>query len=129
MKFALLGDDPIVQPLIREISARREYEITHAALLGQQEAEILQMAPSLKLVRGWEDLLGKDIDAVIVCGAAELIGESTKQLAAAGRPLVVFPQGAWDTELIYELSLARDDKGVLLIPACPLGRIDLRRHV
>ncbi|MCA9068235.1 MAG: hypothetical protein KDA84_04895, partial [Planctomycetaceae bacterium] len=120
MKFALLGDDPIVHPLIREIATRSECQLTHAALLGEQETEILQIAPAVRLVGGWEELLSPEIDAVIVCGSADLIGPSTKQLAAAGRPLVVFPKGAWDTELIYELSLARDDNGVRLIPVCPL---------
>lgn len=120
MNVALLGDDPIVRPLLREISSRPDCQLTHAALLGSQESEVLQIAPSARIVGGWEALLTKDIEAVIVCGSAELIGESAKQLAAAGRPLVIFPQGAWDTELIYELSLARDDNGVKLIPVCPV---------
>lgn len=120
MKFALLGDDPIVQPLIREIASRPDCQITHAALMGQREAEILQLSPAVRIVNGWEELLSNETNAVIVCGSIDLIDESTKQLAAAGRSLVIFPQGAWDTELIYELSLARDDNGVRLIPACPL---------
>ncbi len=119
MKFALLGDDPVVLPLVRAIVANPEHLVTRAALLGDLEAKVLETAPALQIV-GWEELLTGDLSAVIVCGSEALIGEAAKQLAASGRALVVFPQGAWDTELIYELSLLRDDNGVLLLPVCPL---------
>ncbi len=119
MKFAVLGDDPAVLPLVRALVADPEHLVTRAALAGDLEAEILRSVPAVKIV-DWEDLITGDLSAVIVCGSEVLIGEAAKQLAASARPLVVFPRGAWDTELIYELSLLRDDTGVLLLPVCPL---------
>ena len=128
MKFALLGDDPVVLPLVRALVADPEHLLTRAAWLGDLEAEILQHVPAVQ-IGGWEDLLTGELTAVIVCGSEELIGEAAKQLAASGRALVVFPQGAWDTELIYELSLLRDDTGVLLLPVCLLWEHPLFRDV
>ncbi len=118
MKFALLGDDPVVLPLLRVLAEQPDHRLLRAALLGRLEAEILQIVPSVKIVSGWEELLAGELAAILVCGSAEKIGVSARQLASAGRPLVVFPQGGWDTELIYELSLSRDDNGVRLIPIC-----------
>lgn len=119
MKFALLGDDPVVLPLVRVLAEHSVHRLTAAALLEDRQAEVLGLVPSVRMVSGWEELIPADLDAVIVCGSADVIGEGAKQLAASGRPLVVFPQGTWDTELIYELSLVRDDNAVKLIPIQP----------
>jgi hypothetical protein len=119
MKFALVGDDPVVLPLVRVLAEHPEHRLLAAALLGGLEADVLRQVPAVRLVSGWEELIPADLDAVIVCGSAEVIGEAARQLAAAGRPLVVFPQGAWDTELVYELSLVRDDNAVSLVPIGP----------
>lgn len=119
MKFALLGDDPAVLPLVHVLAEHPAHRLTAAALLGEMQAEVLRLVPAVRLVSGWEELIPADLDAVIVCGSASVIAEAAKQLAAAGRALVVFPQGTWDTELIYELSLVRDDNAVKLIPIGP----------
>jgi hypothetical protein len=116
MKFALVGDDPVVLPLLRVLAEHPDHTLMLAAFPGELQAEILNLIPSVRIAPGWEEMLTADLSAVIVCGSADVMGESAKQLAAAGRPLVVFPQGPWDTELIYELSLMRDDTGVKLIP-------------
>ncbi len=120
MKFALLGDDPLVLPLVRALATDGHHAITHAVLANRLQNELLEITPSVRFRGGWEDLLAANLDAVIVCGSAQLIGESAKQLANAGKALAVLPQGEWDTELIYELSLMRDDNHVILVPICPL---------
>jgi hypothetical protein len=119
MKLALVGDDPVVLPLVRGLAAHPTHRLAVAALCGELQAEVLRLVPAVRIVSEWEELISSKCDAILVCGSAERIGEAAKQLAAAGRALVVFPLGRWDTELIYELSLLRDDNGVKLIPVAP----------
>ena len=119
MKFALVGDDPAVLPLMRALAEHPEHSLTLAAFPGELQTELLNLVPSVRIVTGWDELLTADLAAVLICGSAADVGESAKQLAGAGRALVVFPRGDWDTELIYELSLMRDDTGVRLIPINP----------
>ncbi len=119
MKLALLGDDPVVLPLIRVLSEHQVHRLTAATLLGDLQAEVLGLVPAVRMVSGWEEFIPVGTGCRDCLRFRQSDREASKQLAMAGRPLVVFPQGGWDTELIYELSLLRDDNGVNLIPVCP----------
>lgn len=117
MNFALLGDDPAVLPLVRAIVADPTHVLSEAALLDTNGPAILQAAPGARLRSKWDELLiDSKLNAVIVAGASEAVLTAARQLAAAGKALIVFPRIEQGAEFIYELSLIRDDTGVLLFP-------------
>jgi predicted dehydrogenase len=122
MKFALLGDDPAVLPLVRAIVAHPQHALTHAAFLGDASAaELLARQPSLRLLRHWDELLsGDSADAIIVAGYDEELLEGAKKLAAEGRAILLSPHVAQDSTFVYELALIRDDSPVTLFPILPL---------
>ena len=101
MEFALLGEDAVATSLVRAIGDCAEHGIVRG------EAE-------------WEQLLVDDaVDAVIVAGCEQDVLDGAKQLAAAGVPLLVVPHIGQGAGWVYELTLARDDSGVVLMPAFP----------
>jgi predicted dehydrogenase len=117
MNFALLGDDPAVLPLVRAIARHQQHRIESAALVGSLERELLRSAPGLRILPGWDRILiAGDVDAVLVCGVEPAALEGAKQLAAAGKPLVIFPRGAQGSTWIYELGLIRDEGRSALVP-------------
>lgn len=117
MNFALLGDDPAVLPLVRAIARHQQHRIESAALVGSLERELLRSAPGLRILPGWDRILiAGDVDAVVVCGVEPAALEGAKQLAAAGKPLVIFPRGAQGSTWIYELGLIRDEGRSSLVP-------------
>ncbi|MEX2287835.1 MAG: hypothetical protein WD648_12150 [Planctomycetaceae bacterium] len=117
MNFALLGDDAAVSPLIAAIAANPEHRLSHAALTGAMTPEWLTVSPSTTVAADWDELIGaREVDAVIVAGADPEILEAVRQIASAGKPLVVFPRAGQGTTWVYELSLIRDDNGVALVP-------------
>src|ERR1700677_1849297 len=106
MNFALLGDDPAVLPLVRAIARHPDHRIDCAALAGALERELSRIAPGLQILPGWDRILtAGEIESVIICGTDASILEGAKQIAAAGKPLVIYPQGTQGSTWIYELGL------------------------
>jgi len=98
MEFALLGEDAAVSSLVRAIGDRAEHAV-------------------MRDISGWEQLLAdENVEAVIVAGCEPRVLDGAKQLAAAGIPLLVVPHIGQGAGWIYELTLARDDSGVVLLP-------------
>jgi predicted dehydrogenase len=117
MNFALLGDDPVVLPLIHAIARHQQHRIESAALVGALERELQRSAPGVRILPGWDRILtAGDVDTVIVCGAEPATLEAAKQIAAAGKPIVIFPHGAQGSTWIYELGLIRDEGHTALVP-------------
>lgn len=117
MNFALLGDDPAVLPLVRAIARNAEHRIDCAALPGPLERELLRIAPSVRILSGWDRILtAAKIDTVLVCGSQPELLEGAKQIAAAGKPLAIFPRSGQGSTWIYELGLVRDEGRTSLVP-------------
>lgn len=120
MNFGLLGDDAATLPLLRAISAHAEHRLTHAAFVGDLLETIVQSSPEVRILSGWEHLLLEDgPKAVIICGSDPQVIEASKQLATAGKPLLLYPRSEQGSTLIYELTIIRDDAGTVLVPALP----------
>ena len=121
MNFALLGDDLAVLPLVQAMKEHAHHDLTHAALASSTQAELMKTVPSVRIVDGWEDLItAASVDAVLVAGSSPAVLEGAKQLAASGKPLLLFPRAEQEATLIYELSLIHDDINVPLFPVIPL---------
>ena len=112
MRFALLGDDPDVLPLVRAVAAADGHSLTHAALLGNLAGDVLTAAPQVRVNDDWSELLTAKLDAVIVGGTGERIEEAARRIAAEGTPLIVFPRIEHGDSLVYELALTRDETGI-----------------
>ena len=86
-----------------------------------------RIAPGLQILAGWDRILtAGDVDSVIVCGTDASILEGAKQIAAAGKPLVIYPQGTQGSTWIYELGLIRDEgRTSIKSPCLPIacGRV------
>lgn len=120
MKFALVGDDPAALELVRAISASQTDHLASATFLSTTELDVLQIAPGVRITPRWDELLADtSLAGVVVAGGESETLEAAKQLAAAGKPLLVVPQAAQGSTFFYELSLVRDDTGVLLMPVLP----------
>ena len=120
MNFALLGNDPAVPPLLAAIAADARHAVTHAALPGDLQPELMRLMPGVRICRDWDELLlTHDLDAVIVAGHSDGILEGARQLASAGKPLIVLPSADQGLDWVYQLTLIRDDTRVLLLPFFP----------
>jgi predicted dehydrogenase len=139
MNFAWLGDAPETLPLGRAIARSREHTLVCAAIAPNVHAELARNARGLRLCGSWQELLADEsIDAVIVSGDDDDVLQGARQLAAAGRMLVVFPTLGQSETFLHELALLESEGTARLYPACPwrfhpymqrageLGRI---RHV
>ncbi len=116
MKFALLGEHPDAR-CVRLAIARHPEHAVSVVVAEMQAAEVLAIAPGVRLVESWEDLLATDsCDAVLIAGSDESAIAGAKQLAADGRPLFLVPQAAQGSAFIYELTLIHDDNRVPLVP-------------
>jgi predicted dehydrogenase len=117
MNFALLGDDRAVLPLVRAIARSQEHHVECAAMVGSLERELLRAAPGLQISPTWDRILvGSEVDAVLVCGHESETLEAAKQVAAAGKALIILPQASQGSTWIYELGLIRDEGHVSLVP-------------
>ena len=117
MNFAMLGDDAAVLPLVRAIARHQQHRIECAAIIGPHERELLRIAPDLQILPGWDRILtAGNVGAVLVCGVAPEALEGAKQIAAAGKRLVIFPRGSQGSTWIYELGLIRDEGRASLVP-------------
>lgn len=120
MNFALLGNDPAVLPLVSAIAADSRQVLTHAAVPGDLQGELMRLARRARICGNWDELLLEErLDAVIVAGHEDGVLEGARQLAAAGKPLVILPQAGQGLDWVYQLTLVRDDTQVVLIPVFP----------
>jgi len=120
MNFALVGNDPKALDLVRAIALARDDRLTKAHLTGSLQAEVARWAPAAHFSQRWDELLtDSSVDAVIVAGHEAETLEAARQLAAAGKPLLLVPHVAQSSAFLYELSLVHDDTGVLLFPVLP----------
>lgn len=115
MNFALLGDDAAAVPLMQAALAAG-HRFVRSALAEQLIAAHTEFAA---IPQGaWEDLLVEDgVEAVLVAGDSDDVQTAAKQLASAGKPLLIVPRLAFGISCAYELSLIRDDSHVKLLPA------------
>jgi len=117
MKFALVGDDPDILPLVSAIAASPTHRLECAALSGDLEPHVRQIAPGVRILPRWDAILtAGPIDAVVVCGAREAVLEAARQIAAAGNRLLILPRTAQSSTWIYELSLIRDEGNAWIAP-------------
>ena len=115
MNFALLGDDAAAVPLIQAALAAG-HRFLRAALAERLIAAHADFATIPKC--SWEELLiDSDVAAVLVAGDSDEVQTAAKQLASAGKPLLIVPRLAFGAACAYELSLIRDDSHVTLMPA------------
>ncbi|TXT36302.1 MAG: hypothetical protein FD138_1028 [Planctomycetota bacterium] len=118
MNFALLGDDVAAVPLIEAALATGQ-RFVRAALADRLHATHTPVATIPKC--SWEDLLIDDnVEAVLVAGDSDEVQTAAKQLASAGKPLLIVPRLSFGAACAYELSLIRDDSHVTLMPAFSL---------
>lgn len=115
MNFALLGDDAVAVPLI-QAALVAGHCFVRSALAERLIATHAELATIPKAA--WEDLLiDSDVAAVLVAGDSDDVQTAAKQLASAGKPLLIVPRLAFGAACAYELSLIRDDSLVRLMPA------------
>lgn len=124
MNFALLGGDRALLPLLQAIAADAENALRYAALVPDAfAAELLAAAPAVRLEPNWEGLLhAEDVDAVIAV-AEQSAEAAVRQLASAGKPVLLQPNGDPASAMPYELALVRDDTGVALLPLFPARHV------
>ncbi len=117
MNFALLGDAPEVQPLLRAICATPEHQVT-ALYKANDSAGCCPAAvdcPSIQAVQ--QD---STIEAVIVASESDEVLKAAREMAEAGKSLLVLPLYGQDLGVIYELSLVTADEPITLFPIWPL---------
>ena len=118
MKFALLGWNSQIAPLLRAISADSRHSFTIAAELPEESlGELLAAAPGIRVLQTWEELLvDTSAEVTLVAGDSDSIQTGARQLAVDGRSLAVVPQASQGSAFIYELTLTHDDNRVPLAP-------------
>jgi len=120
MNFAVLGDDPAILSLARAVGSRAEHRLSQAAYVDRIVAELLEISPAIRVAEGWEQLLATgDTDAVIVSGCTPDVQEGAKQLASAGKAILLFPEVGQGLTLIYELGMIGEENQCVLWPAFP----------
>lgn len=121
MKFAILGDDPRCLGVVSAIAADPRHSVTDLALTGELLAQLRELTPQARVLSNEEDLLAEGgPDAVVVCGATEIILQTARQLAGAGKPLLVCPAPRQTSTFAYEMTLLQAEQQVTLFPLSPL---------
>jgi hypothetical protein len=122
MKFALLGWNSQIAPLLRAVSADSRHSFTTAAEIPEDSlSELLAAAPGIRVLQSWEELLfDTAADVTLVAGDSENVQAGAKQLAMDDRPLAIVPQASQGSAFIYELTLTHDDNRVPLVPVLKL---------
>lgn len=122
MKFALLGIDDTTLALAEAVLAVRQHVLAAICLadepaLPDDQARFRLLAPNVRQLTEWESLLDDRLcDALLVARSAqqERRGEQVRQLAQAGRPMVV-SHPICDSMLGYELDMLRSESGCVLL--------------
>ena len=132
MKFALLGWNSKIVPLLRAVSADSRHAFTIAAEVPNDSlAELLAAAPGIRVLQSWEELLvDSAADVTLVAGDSENVQAGAKQLAADGRTLALLLQASQGSAFIYELTLTHDDNRVPLLPvsSLPVHPLAIKLH-
>lgn len=117
MNFALLGDAPEVRPLLRTICATPEHQVTafYKADHLTDHCPAATNYPSIQTLK--QDT---NIEAVIVASGDTEIMTAAREMAEAGKSLLVLPLYGQDLGVIYELSLVTADEPITLFPIWPL---------
>ena len=116
MRFGLFCTDVAVQPFINAL-ARPDSPHELVCIVQTETHPFSTTGTHARIVSHWQDLLASaDVEAVLVGGTDDQILEGSKQLAAAGLPLLFVPSAAQGSTFIYEISLVHDDNHVPLIP-------------
>ena len=124
MNFALLGGTDALVPLLRAVGECGHRLTLAADLSDSLRAAVVSISPGTKLVESWREILNDDdVEAVIAAPGTDDRDAGIKQLASAGKAILLIPHGDPAAALPYELSLVRDDTGVPLVPLFPLRSV------
>ncbi|MDA0285085.1 MAG: hypothetical protein O3B86_17180 [Planctomycetota bacterium] len=123
MNFALLGWHPNVATLLLAVAADSRHSLTMAAEISQESlGDLLAVAPGIRVVGAWEELLGTTAaDVTLIAGDSEAVQVGAKQLAVDGRAIALIPQASQGSAFVYELTLTHDDNRVSLVPVSNLS--------
>jgi predicted dehydrogenase len=117
MDFAVLGDDPACLPLVRAIEASQRHRVTAMADCARIAADLAATAPGARLCPDWQELLVvPQLDAVVVSGHRQSVLEGARQLAGAGKHLLLFPDSRQGAAFAYDLLPIHDERQVRLTP-------------
>lgn len=121
MRYVWLGDSPESREFVRASGAASGVLVA-ACVPESSVAAALALAPGVRIVRQPAELLSlPDIAAVLLATADPAAIEVARQFAAQGVLMLVDPQLAHGTELVYQLGLLQDENPQLVrvIPLCP----------
>ena len=117
MDFAVLGDDPVCLPLVRAIEASQRHRISAVAGCDGIAAALSSAAAGARRCASWQDLLVvPNLDAAIICGFRPDVLEGARQLAGAGKHLLLFPDARQGAAFVYALLPVLDERRVTLMP-------------
>lgn len=117
MRFAVLGDSPSVNALVQAVAAHPDHELVATALAPGNSVRLRASIPRFVECPSWEELLLLDrLDAVIVADAGEETLRAARQLAAAGKALLVAPVVGQAATFAYELTLLQADQPSCFVP-------------
>ncbi|MBC7819276.1 MAG: hypothetical protein IAG10_20510 [Planctomycetaceae bacterium] len=115
MNFALVGDDAAAVPLLEALSGAG-HRVVRVALAERLLASHTEWSSVSRC--SWEELLiDQAVTAIVIAGDSDEVQTAAKQLASAGKPLLIVPRVPFGAACAYELSLIRDDSHVELMPA------------
>ncbi len=122
-RFALLGDDEGCVPLVNAILESSDHELVAAALTGPLLAAWEQAAAPRTETPDWQDWLhDPDVEGVIIAGQTSSLQEAARQLGAAGKWVVLFPQAEMGGVFATELALDDAERPQALLPVFPARR-------
>ncbi|MCA9113741.1 MAG: hypothetical protein KDA79_01550 [Planctomycetaceae bacterium] len=119
LQTGIYGESPHLLSLARALVADGRFRLVRAAATGKHSGELLQAIPGLQLTDDWQELPGSGLQAVIICVPPGEDSGAIRQLATDIPRVVLLIDQVPDLTLLYELSLIRDDTGVLLLPWLP----------
>lgn len=119
LQTGIYGESPHLLSLARVLVADGRFRLVRAAATGKYSGELLQAVPGLQLTDDWQELPGSGLQAVIICVPPGADSGAIRQLATDIPRVVLLIDHVPDLTLLYELSLIRDDTGVLLLPWLP----------
>ena len=122
MRFALLGFDPAILPLIRAIAESDEHRLVWLDDDASRHDRARSLCPEAATASDWEGLLdGQMVDAVVVARGdnAERAVEQLRLLLQNDLPVIVEHPIHEDALPGYELDMIREERGGILFPYTP----------
>jgi len=128
MNFALLGHDPLLAGLARNLASDERHRLRWACAIGEFRGELLATIPNIELVDEWESLAGEAaLEAVILAaprpeseptrtGPEGASDEPVRRLAQAGKHLLVVRPEDLSLVTCYELARICDETGSVVLP-------------